>query len=170
MDEQQIQDIANRVIAALEQLKPLAPGEPSGWVIVASLAPVAALIAAGLVTWMGWKNLEHQQTALAASIQNDDRSEWWKRAQWALEAEASDNDKLSAAGTEMLKVLVTSKMASDDDKNLLDTAWKAGTPAANQETAEEFLAEAAEFEHDEANLDDVPETSDNEDTKEADHG
>ncbi|GAB5079581.1 hypothetical protein [Arthrobacter sp. AD-310] len=169
MDEQQIQDIANRVIAALEQLKPLAPGEPAWYVIVASLAPVAALLAAGLVTFIGWRNLKHQQKALKVSMQNDDRSEWWKRAQWALEAEATDNDKLSAAGTEMLKLLVKSEMASDADKDLLDTSWRAGTAATNQETAEELLAEAEAFVN-EADLDDTLESSDNEETKEVENG
>lgn len=170
MDDKQIQDIADRVIEALQNLAPLAPSEPSGWSIVASLAPVAALVAAGLVTFIGWRNLKHQQNALLVSVQNDDRSEWWKRAQWALESAANeDSDMLSAAGTEMLKVLVKSEMASDADKDLLDTSWRAGTAAANQETAEELLAEAAEFEN-EADLDDAPETSENEETKEDDLG
>ncbi|MEV7132137.1 hypothetical protein AB0N24_04530 [Arthrobacter sp. NPDC093128] len=69
----------------------------------------------------------------------------------------------------MLKLLVTSEMASDDDKDLLDIAWRAGTAAANQQVAEEFLAEAAEFAN-QPHIDDSPETSENEETKEADNG
>jgi hypothetical protein len=64
---------------------------------VASLAPIAALLAAILVAWVGWNNLKHQQTALRVSVQSDarnlrqkrqadGRSEWWRRTQWALEA------------------------------------------------------------------------------------
>lgn len=167
MTDGQIEDLANRFISAVERLS---PGEPSGWVIMSSLAPVAALLAAILVTFIGWRNLKHQQAALAVSVQNDDRSEWWKRAQWALEAAVSpDNVQLAAAGSEMLTVLVDSDMASDDDKDLLDTAWRAGTGAVSQQAAVEALAEATAFVK-EADLDDSAETSDNEGTKEDDHG
>lgn len=170
MTDKEIQDIVDRVITALHGLAPLSPAEPSGLMLIPVFAPVVALIAAAAVTIVGLLNLRHQQTALKATVQNDDRSEWWKRAQWALEsASDSENDKLNAAGTEMLKLLVTSKMASNDDKDLLDTAWKAGTGAVSQDAAEDAIAEAAAF-NQAADLDDSPETSENEETKEANHG
>lgn len=168
MTDKQIEDIANRLIAAIEHL---APNGTSGWTIVASLAPLAALIAAGLVTWIGWKNLKHQRNVLAASISNDDRSEWWKRAQWALESAASTkSDMLNAAGTEMLKILVTSPMATDEDKDLLDTAWRAGTAAADEQSAEDMLLEAAVFADEEAALENDDEAGENEGTKEDTNG
>lgn len=164
MTDKQIEDLANRLITAVEHL---APGGPSGWTIFATLVP---LIAAGLVTVVGWKTLAHQRKVLEASNRNDDRSEWWKRAQWALEAAASmENDMLSAAGNEMLEVLVKSPMASDADKDLLDTAWKAGTGAVSQEAAVDAIEEAEEFAR-EGDLDDSSETSENEGTKEVGHG
>jgi hypothetical protein len=165
--EQEIQELANRLIAAIESL---APGEPSIWSIISSLAPVAALLAAGLVTFMGWKNLEHQQKALAASNTNDDRTQWWKRVEWALDAAMKvENTRLAKMGNELLRVLSTSKMASDADKDLLDSVWKAGTDAVTQESAEDAIAEAAAYNR-ESDLDGDSETSENEGTKEVDHG
>lgn len=166
MTDKQIEDLANRLIAAIENLGP--PHDPSGWTVFATLVP---LIAAGLVTFIGWKTLKHQRKVLEASNRNDDRSEWWKRTQWALEAASSlDNEALSAAGTEMLKILVTSPMASAEDKTLVDTAWKIGTPAADEESAEEMILEADELATEEVVLDDGSETGENEDQKEGTDG
>lgn len=164
----------------MQNLVPLAPAEPSGWSIVASLAPVAALLAAGLVTFIGWRNLKHQQRALKENVRSDARnltqkrladarSEWWRRTQWALEAAASKDETMSAYGTGMLTLLAKSELASDEDKDLLDTAWQVDTAAADEESAEEFLRFADEF-NNQPNLDDSPETGENESMKEADHG
>jgi hypothetical protein len=175
LTDPEIQDIVNRVIEALHQLAPLPPSEPTGLMLIPVFAPVAALLAAVLVTWVGWRNLKHQQKALGVSVRNDDRSEWWKRAQWALEAAMTvENAQLSAAGNEMLRVLVTSDMASDKDKDLLDTVWKAGTGAVSQESAVDAIAEAAAFTYElarqaAADMDDSPETSENDEMKEADN-
>lgn len=167
MTDQEIQKLAERLIAAVEHL---APGAPAWWVIVSSLAPVAALIAAGLVTWIGWQNLKHQRTVLASSVANDDRAEWWKRVQWGMDAAMTvENTGLAKMGNAMLTALSKSALASDEDKDLLDTVWKAGTDAVSQEAAEDAIKEAAAFAR-EDDLDGDPETGENEDTKEDNHG
>lgn len=92
MDEQQIQEIADRLLEALEGL---APGPPGWWVIA---APIAVFLAAGVAALIGGLNLRKQQHALtqkrdadAKALKQkqdaDDRAEWWRRVQWALEAE-----------------------------------------------------------------------------------
>lgn len=128
MDDKQIQDIADRVIEALQHL---APSEPSGWAL---FPPFAALIAAGVVAVVGWHNLKQQQLALATQVSThestltqkreaDARSEWWRRTQWALEAAASDDPRMYGYGAGMLDLLAKSELAGPHDKALLDAVW-----------------------------------------------
>ncbi|WP_311214558.1 MULTISPECIES: hypothetical protein [unclassified Arthrobacter] len=155
MDDKQIQDIADKVIDALQHL---GPSEPSGWSIVASLAPVAALVAAGLVTWIGWRNLKHQQRALKVAVRSDARnlrqkrdadarSEWWKRTQWALEAAASDDPRMYSYGTGGLTLLAQSDLAGPKDKALLDAVWE-GTDSEMQDAGIEHLIKTASEQED----------------------
>lgn len=154
MDDQQIKDIADRLIAALEQL---APGQPSGWTIVASMAPVAALIAAVIAGLIGWRNLKQQQRALRESVksnakslsqkrQADARSEWWKRTQWALEAAASDDPRMYAYGTGMLDLLAQSELAGPKDKELLDAVWEGTDTEMRDEGIKQLIKDAREQE------------------------
>lgn len=150
MDDRQIQDIADKFIDALHQL---APSEPSVWLIVASLAPIVALVAAGLVAWIGWRNLKHQQKALQVAVRSDARnlrqkreadarSEWWKRTQWALEAAASDDPRMYAYGTGGLSLLAQSDLAGRKDKELLDAVWE-GTDTEMQDAGIKYLIKVA---------------------------
>lgn len=167
MTDQQIEDLANRLIAAIEHL---APGALPWYAPWAAFGSYVAVVAAVVAFWVGWLNLKHQQNALTVSTRNEDRSEWWKRAQWALEvAVTMETPQLAAAANAILTALVKSDMASDTDKDLLDTAWKAGTGALNQETAEQAIARAAAFAN-EADLDDGAQTGENEGEKEDENG
>jgi hypothetical protein len=152
--EQDIQDLANRLIAAIEHL---APGGPAWWTIVGSLAPLAALLAAWLVYNSARKTLKQREKA-------DDRAEWWRRTQWALEATISEDDTMSGYGTGMLKLLADSELASADDRALLDNVWK-DSDAATEQDAEELIQDAADLREEET-LENFSETGNNEVTKE----
>lgn len=132
MNDPEIQQIADRVILALQNL---APGDPGFWANLPSFTPFAALIAASVAAWVGWRNLKQQQKALRVSVASDARnlrqkreadarSEWWRRTQWALEASLSENQTLYDYGIGMLTLLVESNLASDQDKAMLDTVWQ----------------------------------------------
>lgn len=154
MDDKQIQDIADRVIAALQQL---APSEPSVWMNIAALTPVAALTAAIVAALVGWHNLKQQQRALKESVksnarslsqksQADARSEWWKRTQWALEAAASDDPRMYAYGAGMLDLLAQSELAGPKDKELLDAVWEGTDTEMQDEDIEQLIRDASEQE------------------------
>jgi hypothetical protein len=124
---------------------------------VASLAPIAALLAAILVAWVGWNNLKHQQTALRVSVQSDarnlrqkrqadGRSEWWRRTQWALEATASDDPVMSGYGAGLLSLLAKSDMAGPEDKALLDAVWEGTSTEMKDEGIEQLIRDALDQE------------------------
>lgn len=154
MTDKQIQDIADRVIDALHQL---APREPSFWAVfltvLAALGPLIALFAAFLVYRSARKTLKQRQRA-------DDRAEWWRRAQWALESAASKDEKLNAAGTKMIPLMNTSDLLDEADRDLLDTIWQADPAARDEQSAEEFERRLDEFDE-EQSLDDIPDTGEN---------
>lgn len=49
----------------------------------------------------------------------DQRAEWWRRAQWAIDHVISDRDEAAEAGLIALIHLVDSALASDDDVRLV---------------------------------------------------
>lgn len=110
MDEQQIQDIADRVVAALNNL---APGEAPWWAWLTALTPVVGLIAAFIAGWVGWHSLKQKREA-------DSRSEWWRRTQWALEAAVSDKRAMKDYGLAMLELQARSKLAGPEEDELLE--------------------------------------------------
>lgn len=158
MTEKEIQELAERLVTAIEHL---APGGPSFWTILSALGPLVTLLAAYLVYRSAKKTLKQKQEA-------DDRAEWWRRTQWALESAASKDEKLNAAGTAMIPLMNTSKLISDEDKDLLDTIWKVDPASSDEESAEEFEQRLDAFEaFDESLLlDDSLETGENGSTEE----
>ncbi|MFE4227564.1 hypothetical protein ACFRJ8_06740 [Arthrobacter sp. NPDC056886] len=98
----------------------LHPSPAEWWQIVAALAPVAVLIAAAVGAFMAWQTL--RQRAIA-----DDRAEWWKRTQWALDSALDRDEDTRALGLAALEVLASSELARDEELELLDIAWKSVT-------------------------------------------
>jgi hypothetical protein len=95
----------------------LRSGPAEWWQIVAALAPVAVLIAAAVGAFMAWQTL--RQKAIA-----DDRAEWWKRTQWALDSALDEDEDTRALGLAALEVLASSELARNEELELLDIAWK----------------------------------------------
>lgn len=107
MDEQQIQQIVDRVVAAIEGLK---PGPAQDWQVWGAFGSYATLLAAVVAFLIGWWSIRQKREA-------DARSEWWRRTQWALEASASDNDEMYSYGTGMLDLLARSELLPRKTKN-----------------------------------------------------
>jgi hypothetical protein len=66
---------------------------------------------------MAWQTL--RQKAIA-----DDRAEWWKRTQWALDRALDEDEDIKALGLAALDVLARSELARNEELELLDIAWK----------------------------------------------
>lgn len=72
-------------------------------------------------------------------------SEWWTRAQWALEATLSGNEKLNVYGLRMLWALAKSEAADSKEKEVLDAVWQASSTKMQGDAISQFLADAIEL-------------------------
>jgi hypothetical protein len=66
---------------------------------------------------MAWRTLRQKAVA-------DDRAEWWKRTQWALDRALDEDEDGKALGLAALDVLARSELARNEELELLDIAWK----------------------------------------------
>lgn len=147
MNDQQMQEIGDRVVPALEGLVQL---DPWWWTYVAVLAPVALLTTAIVVTVVGLRNLRRQKSAfkhkVASGARNmhrtrdsDAMTEWWRRAQWALTATASTNDTMYSYGIGILGVLAKSDLAGSGEKSLFDAVWEGSCTKMRDEEIRHLL-------------------------------
>ena len=90
-------------------------GPAEWWQIVAALGPLAVLLGALIAGVIGWRTLKQKAEA-------DNRAEWWKRTQWALDAVYSGDKKLGTIGLKVLKVLGESELAGDGELAVLEAA------------------------------------------------
>ena len=81
--------------------------------------PVVAFIALLAL----WQRSRADGRALAQRHTSDDRSEWWKRTQWALDAAFSDETARRKAGIGALRILAGSSLATDEELAVLDAVW-----------------------------------------------
>jgi hypothetical protein len=103
----------------------LQPGPAQWWEIVAGLSPVAVLLAAIVAAIIGLLTLKQRSQA-------DERSEWWVRAQWALDASLSDNPKRAEVGLNVMSVLAESRLARREEIEILSAAWEEPLESAEQ--------------------------------------
>lgn len=66
---------------------------------------------------MAWRTLRQKAVA-------DDRAEWWKRTQWALDRALNEYGDSKALGLAALDVLARSELARNEELELLDIAWE----------------------------------------------
>ena len=90
-------------------------GPAEWWQIVAALGPLAVLLGALVAGIIGWRTLKQKAEA-------DNRAEWWKRTQWALDAVYSGDRKRGAIGLKVLTVLGESELAGDGELAVLEAA------------------------------------------------
>lgn len=89
---------------------------PAGLQVIQALAPVFALLAATIAAVIAYGTLQQRRAA-------DAKAEWWRRTQWALEQLLSDDPQRANVGTSMLNVLVASDLATEEELDLLRSAW-----------------------------------------------
>ncbi|MDQ0075780.1 hypothetical protein [Arthrobacter oryzae] len=103
------------------------------WQIVAALGPLAVLAGAVLAAFIGWRTLRQKAVADAQALTQrtraDDRAEWWKRTQWALDKALEADADAKALGLASLAVLARSDLAREEELELLDIAWQSVTEA-----------------------------------------
>lgn len=85
------------------------------WNILEALGPLATLLAAAVAGFIAWQALKERSLA-------DRRSEWWSRAQWALEASLSADMERKATGLGVLALLAKSHLATEEEIEILATA------------------------------------------------
>lgn len=158
--------IADKIILALQNL---APGESPWWAWLPAMTPLAALVAAAVAAFFGWRNLKAQQRALAESQMSNARSEWWKRTQWALDASVSLDPKMATYGASFLTILANSSLAGAEETALLEAAEQQIAPAIDAAGADKIIEDALRFGYEEG-VDSAPEPADNGSSKEVDHG
>lgn len=92
-------------------------GPAEWWQIVAALGPLAVLLGAFAAVFIGLHTVKQKTVA-------DNRAEWWKRTQWALDAVYSDDAKRGTVGLKVLKVLGESELAGSGELAVLEAAWE----------------------------------------------
>ncbi|MHA7143442.1 hypothetical protein ACX80U_01865 [Arthrobacter sp. TmT3-37] len=117
---------------------------PQWWEIVGALAPLAVLLAAVLAAVTAFAALRQRSTADRAALEQkrraDDRAEWWRRTQWAIDAATSLDPIRQEAGVEALLQLSYSDLATEEDRLILDAIW-VSNPVANPEDPDAGLPE-----------------------------
>ena len=90
------------------------------WEPWVAFAPFVVALVALLALW---QRSRADGRALAQRHAADDRSEWWKRTQWALDAAFSDDTARRKAGIGALRILAGSSLATDEELAVLDAVW-----------------------------------------------
>ncbi|WP_369046187.1 hypothetical protein [Sinomonas sp. P10A9] len=85
--------------------------DPAAWWQM--LAPYAPLLAAVIAGWIAWKALKQRSLA-------DNRAEWWRRAQWALDASMSAEPRRREMGQQAIDRLGQSPLAGPEDLDFLE--------------------------------------------------
>ena len=116
--------------------QPPAPAEVVGlsgpaewWQVVGALGPLAILLSGLVAALISYLVLRQRTNADALELiqktRADSRAEWWRRTQWALDRALDQNGDTKALGLGALAVLAQSELASAEELELLDIAWKA---------------------------------------------
>lgn len=77
--------------------------------VLAALVAVAAL-------FLRWRA---DSAALVQRSASDDRAEWWRRTQWAIDRTVDPSPAVSSSGLLVLTELIESPLATADEKRLL---------------------------------------------------
>ena len=148
MTDQEVQQIADRIAQGLEGLAP-----PARWWFDDDVTPasLAVLIVVLMFATVSSLTLRHQHSILQPILngRNSHTSRqrwggpaadlWWSRAQWALGATASSNQKMYFYGMVILQTLVKSNAVSSNEKAMLDTVWEASSTGMDDVEISRFL-------------------------------
>lgn len=102
-------------------------GPTEWWQVLAALGPLAVLLAALIGAAISLRTLQQRAAADAAALaqqrEADNRSEWWNRAQWALDSSLSAEPRRAELGLGILAVLAESGLASPEELGIITVAW-----------------------------------------------
>lgn len=79
------------------------------------LAPIATLVVASVALYVGLRTIRQRDLA-------DRRDQWWKRYQWATDLTLDRDVHRRDLGLRVLELLAASKLAGDEEIDLLDEA------------------------------------------------
>jgi hypothetical protein len=88
---------------------------PDAWDVLASLGPLAILLAALIAAFIGWRSMQTQAEA-------NRRAQWWERAEWALDASMSSSIDRKVVGLGVLALLSESSLAGEEEARILQVA------------------------------------------------
>ncbi|MET1155845.1 hypothetical protein [Arthrobacter sp.] len=88
---------------------------PDVWGVLASLVPLAILLAAVIAAFIGWRSMQTQAEA-------NRRAQWWDRAAWALDASTSTNMDRRVIGLGVLALLAESSLAGEEEARIVQVA------------------------------------------------
>jgi hypothetical protein len=97
---------------------------PEWWQILSALGPLAVLVAAIVAAVVGFLSLRQNTRA-------DNRAEWWRRAQWALDASLSRSRSEAEMGQKAIDLLGRSELASREELALLKIGTEDAIRAAD---------------------------------------
>ncbi len=106
---------------------------PEWWQVVGALSPLAVLAAAIVAAVVGLLSLRQKARA-------DNRSEWWRRAQWALDASLSRSRSEAEMGQKAIEILGQSELASREELALLRVGTHDAILAAAETSETRVLA------------------------------
>ena len=86
------------------------------WEVVSSFGPLAILLTAVITGVFAWRNIRDRREA-------DQRSQWWSRAEWALDASMSEDPPRQEIGLGVLDSLAGSDLAGPEELAILEVAW-----------------------------------------------
>ncbi|MHA7156225.1 hypothetical protein [Arthrobacter sp. TMN-50] len=113
----------------------LVDGGAQWWEILAAFGPTAIVLAALIAYLVQRESLTHQREALVQRTKSDGEAEWWRRAQWAIDAALDTQDpKRQQIGLGMLNDAANEPDVGPAEQRILRTVTEivlAEPPPAN---------------------------------------
>jgi hypothetical protein len=106
---------------------------PEWWQILSALSPLAVLVAAIVAAVVGFLSLRQKARA-------DNRAEWWRRAQWALDASLARSRSEAEMGQKAIDLLGRSELASREELALLKIGTEDPIRAADEASGTRAVA------------------------------
>jgi hypothetical protein len=158
-----LQDFADQAIGSQQYLT---PGGPGWSTYVSAFTSVAVLAAIVVATVVALRSLRSRERAIKGTVathagslgrrrETDDKAEWLRRTQWAMEAVASTNDRMYSYGAVIVEALARSDLTGPEDKAILDAVWEGSYTKMRDNEIRHLIAECRaviEREKDEAAL------------------
>ncbi|ALU40037.1 hypothetical protein AS188_10105 [Kocuria flava] len=89
----------------------------------AGIGPVLLFLTAAIAALVAWMTCHRRRAAddlaLRRRKEADDRAEWWRRAQWAIDYVADRDDERTRIGSRAPDHLLVSELATDEDVVLI---------------------------------------------------